>query len=65
MSYKLVPTHTFGRELKRLAKKHRSIKADVEELGEQLEENPKLGDEVIETPLSVVLRSELRSSNER
>ncbi|MFA9213339.1 MAG: type II toxin-antitoxin system RelE/ParE family toxin [Candidatus Methylacidiphilales bacterium] len=48
MSYKIVPTHTFDRELKRLAKKHRSIKADVYELGEQLEENPTMGDEVIE-----------------
>lgn len=48
MSYKIVPTHTFDRELKRLAKKHRSIKANVYELGEQLEENPTMGDEVIE-----------------
>lgn len=48
MSYKIVPTHTFDRELKRLAKKHRSIKADVGELGEQLEENPTMGDEIIE-----------------
>lgn len=48
MSYKIVSTHTFERELKRLAKKHRSIKSDIGELGEQLEKNPKLGDEVIE-----------------
>jgi mRNA-degrading endonuclease RelE of RelBE toxin-antitoxin system len=48
MSYKIATTHTFDRELKRLAKKHRSIKADVGELGEQLEENPTMGDEVIE-----------------
>jgi mRNA-degrading endonuclease RelE of RelBE toxin-antitoxin system len=43
MIYKIVPTHTFGRELKRLTKKHRSIKNDVELLGEQLEENPIMG----------------------
>jgi mRNA-degrading endonuclease RelE of RelBE toxin-antitoxin system len=48
MSYKIVPTHTFERELKRLAKRHRSIKADVYALGEQLEENPNMGDEVFE-----------------
>jgi mRNA-degrading endonuclease RelE of RelBE toxin-antitoxin system len=48
MSYKIATTHTFDRELKRLAKKHRSIKADVGELGEQLEQNPTMGDEVIE-----------------
>lgn len=48
MSYKIVATHTFSKELKRLAKKHRSIKEDVYKLGEQLEENPTMGDEVIE-----------------
>lgn len=48
MSYNIVPTHTFGRELKKLAKKHRSIKADIQELAEQLEKNPTMGDEVIE-----------------
>lgn len=48
MSYKIVPTNTFARELKKLAKKHRSIKTDVYNLGEQLEENPTIGDEVIE-----------------
>ena len=48
MSYKIVSTHTFDRELKRLAKKHRSIKADMGELGEQLEKNPAMGDKIIE-----------------
>jgi mRNA-degrading endonuclease RelE of RelBE toxin-antitoxin system len=48
MSYKIATTHTFDKELKRLAKKHRSIKTDILELGEQLEENPTMGDEVIE-----------------
>jgi mRNA-degrading endonuclease RelE of RelBE toxin-antitoxin system len=48
MSYKIATTHTFDKELKRLAKKHRSIKADLGALGEQLEENPTMGDEVIE-----------------
>lgn len=47
MSYKIVSTHTFDRELKRLAKKHRSIKADIGKLGEQLEKNPTMGDEII------------------
>lgn len=48
MSYKIATTHTFDKELKRLAKKHHSIKADVGKLGDLLEENPTLGDEVIE-----------------
>ncbi len=47
MSYKIVTTHTFDKELKRLAKKHRSIKEDICELGEKLDENPTLGDEII------------------
>lgn len=48
MSYKIIPTNNFFKELKRLAKKHRSIKSDVAELGELLEINPIMGDEVIE-----------------
>jgi mRNA-degrading endonuclease RelE of RelBE toxin-antitoxin system len=48
MSYKIVPTQNFGRELKSLAKKHRSIKANVIELVCQLEANPIMGDEVVE-----------------
>jgi mRNA-degrading endonuclease RelE of RelBE toxin-antitoxin system len=48
MSYKIATTPTFNRELKRLAKKHRSIKEDITGLGKQLEENPTIGDEVIE-----------------
>ncbi|TAF74635.1 MAG: hypothetical protein EAZ53_08285 [Bacteroidetes bacterium] len=45
---KIVPTLNFGRELKRLAKKHRSIKADIDKLGKQLEVNPTMGDAEIE-----------------
>lgn len=48
MSYKIVPTHNFEKAFKRLAKKHRSIKEDVGELGELLEDNPTMGDKVIE-----------------
>jgi mRNA-degrading endonuclease RelE of RelBE toxin-antitoxin system len=55
MSYKIVPTHTFDRELKRLAKKHRSIKTHVGELGEQLEENPTMGDKVIENCYKILM----------
>ena len=47
MSYNIVPTSNFDKELKRLVKKHRSIKADVINLGEMLEDNPIMGDEVI------------------
>ncbi|KAK3582570.1 hypothetical protein CHS0354_024124 [Potamilus streckersoni] len=46
-AYKVIPTHNFDRELKRLTKKYRHIKANVYELGERLEENPTWGDQVI------------------
>ena len=48
MNYKIIPTSNFEKELKRLAKKHRSIKEDLFKLAEQLEANPLLGDEIIE-----------------
>lgn len=47
MSYKIITIPSFDRELKSLAKKHRSIKIDLSSLGKQLLENPKMGDEVI------------------
>lgn len=48
MSYKIATTPQFDRELKKLSKKHRSIKADVAALGEKLENNPFIGDELTE-----------------
>lgn len=48
MSYKIFAIPRFEKDLKRLAKKYRSIKDDLAELGEQLLDNPTLGDEVIE-----------------
>lgn len=43
MSFEIVYTDNFKRELKRLIKKHRSIKNDLKILIEQLEENPEMG----------------------
>ncbi len=43
MSYKIIPTSQFEKELKRLFKKYPSIKSDLFELVSQLKENPKLG----------------------
>lgn len=43
MSYKLVPTPPFERELKLLAKKYPSLYNDLAELEKQLLENPALG----------------------
>jgi hypothetical protein len=43
MSFNIIATEPFERKLKRLAKKHKSIKADLLEVIEQLEDNPTLG----------------------
>jgi len=43
MKFNVVHTDNFERELKRLAKKHRSIKEDLRSLITRLEEDPKQG----------------------
>lgn len=55
MNYDIIPTRNFEKELKRLAKKHRSIKADLLKLGEKLEKTPTLGDEVIQNCFKIRL----------
>jgi mRNA-degrading endonuclease RelE of RelBE toxin-antitoxin system len=46
MNYKIIFTYTFKRELKRLSKKHRSLKDDVDALERKLAENPTRGDDM-------------------
>ncbi|MEX8549012.1 MAG: hypothetical protein V5804_15545 [Mucilaginibacter sp.] len=46
MSYKIRITPYFERSLKKIAKKHRSIKSDVSILIEKLEQEPKTGIEI-------------------
>jgi mRNA-degrading endonuclease RelE of RelBE toxin-antitoxin system len=43
MSYSIIPTDNFIREVKYLAKKHRSLKSNLQQLKFKLEENPMLG----------------------
>jgi mRNA-degrading endonuclease RelE of RelBE toxin-antitoxin system len=43
MSYNIVAVPTFRKELKRLSKKHRSLKNDLAVLFKSLEENPEQG----------------------
>ena len=43
MSYKIVSTKVFEKELKRLAKKYKSLKEDIAALFEDLEANPTQG----------------------
>ncbi len=46
MSFELIPTSVFLKELKKLKKKYVSIESDLEILGEQLLTNPKIEVEV-------------------
>jgi len=48
MSYKIITIPAFDKELKSLYKRHRSIKIDLAQLGKQLLENPKMGDEILQ-----------------
>jgi hypothetical protein len=43
MRYEFIPTDEFARELKRLAKKYKSLKSEFEELQNQLEQSKTLG----------------------
>ncbi|MFD2036500.1 type II toxin-antitoxin system RelE/ParE family toxin [Belliella marina] len=46
MSYKLIPTESFKRELKKLRKKYPSLLEDLESIESELIQNPRLGKEV-------------------
>ncbi len=43
MSYKIVPTDNFSKELKRLTKKYPSLKQEIEEFSNELLDNPTIG----------------------
>ena len=43
MSYSIILSENFKKEAKRLTKKYRSLKAELEMLGKHLSENPTLG----------------------
>lgn len=43
MSFNIIPTPPFEKELKHLAKKYPSVKKDIKELAEKLIENPAIG----------------------
>jgi mRNA-degrading endonuclease RelE of RelBE toxin-antitoxin system len=48
MSFKIISIPSFDKELKILSKRHRSIPKDYEKLLDDLEGNPKTGDEIIQ-----------------
>lgn len=43
MNYNFIPTDLFKREFKRLAKRYKSLKQDLEDLYNEMEANPQLG----------------------
>ena len=43
MSYSILPTHKFEKELKRLVKKFPSLKVEYKELIEEIDKNPEVG----------------------
>lgn len=48
MSFKIIYIPSFDKELKTLSKRHRSVPKDYEKLLDDLEQNPKMGDEIIQ-----------------
>lgn len=44
MNYKIIPTETFKKEARRLAKFYPNIKSDLQTLHQELVKNPKAGD---------------------
>jgi mRNA-degrading endonuclease RelE of RelBE toxin-antitoxin system len=46
MSYRIKTIPHFDNEVKRIAKKHKGIKSDIEKLIENLEKNPAIGTEL-------------------
>lgn len=69
MSFKIVPTPPFERELKQLAKKYSSIKKDIAGLARQLLENPQmgtaLGHDCYKIRLSITSKGKGKSAGER
>lgn len=46
MSFRIIPTTNFEKELKLLAKKYPNIQKDIKELEKELEKNPQQGDKL-------------------
>lgn len=65
MSYELIPTSVFLKELKRLKKKYASLGSDLEILGEQLLSNPTMGVEVYKNCYKIrfAIKSKTRSKS--
>lgn len=69
MSYKIVASDHFSRELKRLAKKYPSIKKDIALLGEELSKKPfqgsPLGKNCYKVRMAIASKSQGKSGGAR
>ncbi len=69
MSYNIIPTDNFNREVKKLAKKHRSIKNDLIALQNELFENPTkgtlLGNSVYKMRMAITSKGKGKSGGAR
>ena len=69
MSYKIEITDNFKKEAKKLIKKYASLRAEIEELGKKLSENPTLGtplgNDVYKIRLSIASKNKGKSGGAR
>ena len=61
MNYKFIPQKHFLKEIKRLAKKYRSLKQDLQALQDELERNPLAGVDLGAVCANCVWPSEART----
>jgi len=69
MSFKIIASGNFKKEAKRLTKKYRSLKAELEVLGQELSEDPtigtSLGNEVYKIRLAIASKGKGKSGGAR
>jgi len=69
MSYNIVPTDNFKKEVKRLIKKYASLKSELEKLNDELEENPtlvtNLGNDIYKIRLAIACKGKGKSGGAR
>ena len=65
MSVSIITTDNFRREAKKLIKKYRSLRDELQQLSEELEENPKLGTLITENVYKIRLAVKSKGKGKR
>lgn len=69
MSFKIIPTDHFKKQAKKLAKKYKSLKIDLEQIGNELAKNPTtgtaMGNDVYKVRLSISSKAKGKSGGAR